>query len=77
MITFHKKSFKVRVGRPSNNDRLSDILHNLNPGEYLITDEPDAYRLAGSISRTTKKYGVRLSVASSDTGLTAIEAVQA
>jgi hypothetical protein len=62
------------IGRPSNVERITDILHNLNVGEALVTKNPDAYRLAGSISRTTKKNGVRLQV----TGIenqTLIEAV--
>lgn len=63
------------IGRPSNVERLTDILHNLNIGEGLITGNPDAYRLGGSISRTTKKSGVRLQMTSLGEGNTLIEAV--
>jgi hypothetical protein len=65
------------IGRPSNVERLTDILHNLNPGEALLTANPDAYRLAGSISRTTKKSGIRLAVTAAPYGQTVIEAVKA
>ena len=65
------------IGRPSNVERLTDILHNLNPGEALLTANPDAYRLAGSISRTTKKSGIRLAVTAAPYGRTVIEAVKA
>ena len=63
------------IGRPSNVERLTDMLHNLNIGEALITGNPDAYRLGGSISRTTKKNGVRLQLTSLGEGQTLIEAV--
>jgi len=63
------------IGRPSNVERLTDILHNLNPGEMILTANPDAYRLGLSISRTTKKSGVRLAVTSIPEGRTVIEAV--
>jgi hypothetical protein len=65
------------IGRPSNVERLTDILHNLNPGEAILTANPDAYRLAGSISRTTKKSGIRLAVTTAPYGQTVIEAVEA
>jgi len=65
------------IGRPSNVERITDILHNMNIGEGYITNNPDAYRLGGSISRTTKKRGVRLQLTSLGNGHTMIEAVQA
>lgn len=65
------------IGRPSNVERLTDILHNLNIGEAVLTANPDAYRLGLSISRTTKKSGIRLAVTSAPFGKTIIEAVEA
>ena len=65
------------IGRPSNVERITDIFHNMNVGEGLITDNPDAYRLGNSISRTTKKRGVRLQLTSLGNGQTIIKAVRA
>lgn len=63
------------IGRPSNVERITDILHNLNAGEVLITSNPDALRLGNSISRTTKKRGIRLQMTNLDGKQTCIEAV--
>jgi hypothetical protein len=63
------------IGRPSNVERITDILHNLNVGEVLITSNADALRLGNSISRTTKKRGVRLQMTNLDGKQTCIEAV--
>lgn len=64
MNTTYKKKNIVSVGRPANAPRLTEILHSLRIGESFSTTHPDAIRIGNSISRTTKKYGTRLSVTS-------------
>jgi len=75
MKTTYKKNHITSFGRPANDSRLQDMLHNLNIGEGLITGHPDAYRMGSSISRTTKQYGTRLQLTSLEQGQTLIEAV--
>jgi hypothetical protein len=63
------------TGRPSKNERLTTILHNMRQGEAIVTNYFDAPRLANSISRTTKLKGLRLAVTTVGDRKTVIEAV--
>ena len=67
---------KITPRRPSNNPTLRDALHALAPGESITTRQVDAPRLAGSLSRTTRRVlGTRLQTRTVAPGLVKITCV--
>jgi len=56
--------------------KLANILHDLTIGETFVTSNPDARRMANSLSRASKKYGTRLTTLSLGNGFTLVEAIR-
>lgn len=74
----HNNTINIKQRRPSTNSVLRNVFYSLEPGASVEVIHKDAVRLAGSLSRTTKRLdGTRFAVRATSTGTYRVTRVRA